>query len=435
MNEREQQRVAVLHEVAQGYLTAIAAAAMLGLTERQVRRLLAAYRREGAAARRHGNTGRQPTGTIPAAVRARVLELARTRYQGCSHQHLSELLAEREAITLSRSSVRRILVEAGTASPRQHAAAQHRQRRPRRLRTGMLVQIDASLHDWLEGRGPYLTLVAAIDDATNEVPAALFRPTEDAQGYFLLLQRLVAAHGRPLALYHDRHGIFRPNPKRAWGVAEQLAGCQEPTQFGRLLAELGIASIAAQSPQAKGRVERLFGTLQDRLVSELRLADAATLDEANRLLDSYLPRHNRRFAVPAPEAGAAYRPLDPACRPETVFCFKYQRTVAADNTVQLAEHRLQLQPGPTRHSWAKAQVEVHERLDGSLAVYHQGTCLVTTVAPLEAPTLRARSGRLLNADGPPAPEAPPAAPRPAPTRRKPAPDHPWRTPKRPPGTG
>jgi hypothetical protein len=166
-------------------------------------------------------------------VRARVVALAQTTYQGCNHQQLSELLAEREGLALSRSSVRRILLDAGVASPRQHAPAQHRQRRPRHPRAGMLVQIDASQHDWLAGRGPYRTLVAAIDDATNEVPAALFRPSEDAHGYFLLLRHLVPTVGRPLALYHDRHGIFQPNPKQQGrSLAEQLAGRPEPRNSG-----------------------------------------------------------------------------------------------------------------------------------------------------------------------------------------------------------
>ncbi|HEX5503151.1 MAG TPA: ISNCY family transposase [Thermomicrobiales bacterium] len=429
MRGDRQQRVAVVHEVAQGQLTVAAAAAVLGGSERQVWRLLAAYRRGGAGALRHGNAGRQPAHTISAAVRQRVVTLAQTTYQGCNEQHLSALLAEREGLTISRSSLRRILRAAEIGAPRQTAPAAARRRRARYPRAGMLVQIDASPHDWLEGRGPWLTLLAAIDDATNEVPAALFRLTEDAQGYFLLLQRLVAARGRPLALYHDRHGIFQPNPKRPWSVEEQLAGQAAPTQFGRLLAELGIASIAAQSPQAKGRVERLFGTLQDRLVSELRLAGVATLDAANQFLATYLPKHNRRFAVPAAEGGSAYRPLDPAYPLETLFCFKYQRTVAADNTVRFGEHRLQLLPGADRVSWAKAPVEVHERLDGELAVYYHGTCVATRPAPPDAPTLRARAGRRPTA--PPAPPAPSAAPAhppaaPAPTPRKPARNHPWR---------
>lgn len=302
----------------------------------------------------------------------------------------------------------------------------------------MLVQIDASPHDWLQGRGPQLTVVAAIDDATNEVPAALFRLTEDAHGYFLWLAQLVTTRGRPLALYHDRHGIFQHNPTRPWRPAEELAGQQEPTPFGRLLAELGITSIAARAPQAKGRIERRFGTLQTRLVVELRLAGASTLDEANTVLATLLPKHNRRFQVPAAAAGSAYRPWDLPCRLAEGFCFKYQRVVAADNTVRLGEHRLQLLPTPQRASWVRATIEVHERLDGSLAVYAAGTCLATQPAPREAPALRARGGRrppptsssampsLREAPAPPDPlVAPPPAPRPA-GPRKPAPNHPWR---------
>lgn len=194
-------------------------------------------------------------------------------------------------------------------------------------------------------------------------------------------------------------------------MAAQVAGQRAPTQFGRLLAELGSTAIAAQSPQAQGRVERLFGTLHDRLVSARRLADATTRDAANQFLATSRPKHNQRVAVPAAAGGSAERPRDPAGHPETVFCCKYQRTVAAENTVRCGEHGRQRLPGPTRRSWATAQVEVHERLDGSLAVYSQGTCLTTRPAPPDAPTLRARTGRRTPvAPAPPAaPSAPPAA--------------------------
>ena len=444
MKAKAQQRAEVLQHVEQGVLTAGAAAEVLGLSLRQVRRLVAAYHHGGAGALRHGNQGRQPVHTISAEVRQRVIALVQTTYHDCNPQHLSELLAEREGLVLSRSSLRRLLLAAGLYHPRHQAAAPHRQRRARSAQAGMLVQIDASPHDWLQGRGPRLTLVAAIDDATNVIPAALFRLTEDAHGSFLLLEQLVTTHGRPLALYHDRHSIFQHNPQRPWSPAEQLAGQAEPTQFGRLLAELGIARVppgrAARSPQAKGRhphagPRRLFGTLQTRLVIELRFAGASTLDEANAVLATFLPRHNHRFQVPAGVAGSAYRPWDLPCRPEEVFCFKYQRVVAADNTVRFGEQRLQLLPARQRLSWARAAVEVHERLDGSLAVYDQGTCLATQPAPLEASALRARSGprprpapageaartRPAAAAARPAPPPPHAA-----GPRKPAPDHPWR---------
>jgi hypothetical protein len=252
----------------------------------------------------------------------------------------------------------------------------------------MLLQVDGSRHDWLEGRGPYLTMVGAVDDATSTVPHALFREQEDAQGYFLLLREIIRAKGIPLALYSDRHSIFQVNPKQQESLEEQLAGERQPTQVGRALRELGIQSIVALSPQAKGRVERLWGTFQDRLVSELRLAGASTLAEANRVLWNFLPRYNARFAVPPPQPGSAYRPalgLDLA----GVLCFKNQRTVAKDNTIRLGPDTLQLLPGPGRASYARARVEVQERLDGSLAVCFQGNLIASRPAPPHAVTLRA----------------------------------------------
>ena len=162
----------------------------------------------------------------------------------------------------------------------------------------MLLQIDGSRDDWLEGRGPYLTLVGAIDDATGKVPYALFRDEEDAQGYILLLCQIVAEYGIPIALYHDGHGIFERSSKEPETIEEQLEGRRKPTQFGRVMEELGIVSITSLSPQARGRIERLWGTFQDRLVSELRLVGASNREEANKVLWDLLPRHNQRFAVP-----------------------------------------------------------------------------------------------------------------------------------------
>jgi hypothetical protein len=322
----------------------------------------------------------------------------------------------------------------------------------------MLLQLDASRHDWLQGRAPWLTLVGAIDDATNIVPYALFREAEDAHGYFLLMEHIVRHYGRPLAVYRDRHGIFERAPSERDTLAEQLKGTRDPTQFGRMLAELDINSIAARSPQAKGRIERLWGTLQDRLVVELRLAGATTVAEANQVLWRYLPGFNQRFAVAAAEPDLAYRDLVPGCEAARIFCFKYVRTVAADNTVRLGEHRLQLLAGQLRVSWAKCEVEVHERLDGSVAVYYQDECIATQPAPLETPVLRARQGQRVGSQarrpplipdvdaGRPAPEpgaaavrggrpaeisgspqAPGTVTRAEPSsRRSPAADHPWK---------
>lgn len=356
--------------------------------------------------------------------------LARDRYGGFNHCHLTEMLTEREGICLSRSTVRRILTEAGIRSPRKRRPPGHRSRRERYPCEGMLLQLDGSQHDWLEGRGPKLTLIGAIDDATGKVPYALFRYQEDAQGYFLLMRQVVSDHGIPLAVYHDRHSIFVRNDRERETIEEQLEGRRRPTQFGRLLEELDITSIPACSPQAKGRIERLWGTFQDRLISELRLAGVSTLEEANKVLWDFLPRYSRRFAIAAEKPDIAFVKPGKGFKPEEVFCFKYQRTVGPDNVVAFAKQRLQIMPSNGRLSYVRARVEVQERMDGSLAVYYQGQCLLTTPAPLEAPVLRTKRRARIYSDRPAeavlaqVPQQLLTAKPPFP--RKPAPNHPWR---------
>jgi len=431
LNKKEQKRLMVVNQVERGVMTAREAAEVLGLSLRHVRRILAAYRKEGAQALAHGNWGRKPCNTLDESLKKRVVELAQSTYAGCNVQHFTELLAERENIPLSRSSVRLILLGAGIKSPRRRRAPKHRSRRERYPREGMLLQIDGSDHDWLEGRGPRLSLVGAIDDATGEVPYALFRDEEDAQGYTLLLRYIVESQGIPEALYHDGHGIFERSRKEPESLEEQLMGKRKPTQFGRIMEELGIISITSLSPQARGRIERLWGTFQDRLVSELRIAGASNREEANRVLWSFLPRYNPRFVVPAAEPGSAYREPPESFNPEEVFCFKYQRTVGRDNVVRFGEHRLQIMPTNGRLSYVKARVEVHERMDGSLAVYYKGQCLLTKPAPVEAPVLRVRNtSRLIPGASEPLESAPPIVNKilkPKATHPyKPAPNHPWR---------
>ncbi len=434
LNRKEQRRLVVLNQVGRGELVGLEAAALLGLSLRQVRRLVAAYGKEGAAGLAHGNRGRKPCHVLEHGLKEQVIGLARTTYAGCNTQHFTELLQEREGVSLSRSSVRRILLQAGLRSPRKRRPPKHRRRRERYPREGQLLQIDGSRHDWLQGRGPYLTLVGAIDDATGKVPHALFREQEDAQGYFLLLRQIVAEHGIPAALYQDRHSIFEVPGKAPQSLEEQLEGKRRPTQFGRLMEELGITSIASLSPQARGRIERLWGTFQDRLVSELRLAGARTLHDADQLLKDFLPRYNQRFAIPPAEAGAAFCKLQEGLNLDGVFCFKYERTVGTDNVVRLGEHRLQIMPTNGRASYARARVEVQERLDGSLAVYYQGHCLATKPAPPEAPLLRARHMARVVPNTSGAGIAPQTSVKekslntPPLHSGKPGPNHPWRRP-------
>ena len=393
MSQREQQRLKVLAEVEAGRWSAEQAAEVLGLSLRHVWRLKSRYRQEGAAAFMHGNRGRASPGRINEETRSRVKGLLAGAYAGCNDHHLAELLSLREGIVLSRKSIERIRREAGLKPARRRRAPRHRSRRDRMPQAGMLLQTDGSPHHWFGPDQPPCSLLVAIDDATGEVVAAVFREQEDAQGYFLLVKQVLKAKGIPLDLYHDRHSVFQDNSKRAWTLEEELLGRREPTQFGRALEELGITSIAAHSPQAKGRVERLNGTLQDRLVQELRLAGITGIRTGNRFLPAYLRGFNARFVVKAEEPGSAYRPLDAGLDLERILSFRYQRVVAMDNTVRLDGRLIQVPPGPKRRSYAGARVWVHELLDGSLGVWYQDHWLMHTSAKGNGAELRARKRR------------------------------------------
>jgi transposase len=420
LSAKEQTRLVVLNEVEAGRMKARDAAEVMKLSRRHVRRLRAAYRARGAESLAHGNRGRRPHNALDAETTARVVALAKEKYLRVNQQHLTELLQEREGICLSRSSTRRVLLRAGIGSARTRRAPKHRGRRQRKPKEGMLLQVDGSPHDWLEGRGPRLCLVGAIDDATNHVPHAVFRQQEDIQGYFIVLRRIVKTKGIPLALYHDKHTIFVSPRRDEPTLQQQLEGKTPLTQLGRALEELGITSIPAESPEAKGRIERLWGTFQDRLVSELRLADARTISDANQVLKRFLRHYNRRFTVPAAEEGSAYRPLSPDINLSMVFCLKHTRTVGRDNVVCFNRRRIQVLPSRDRKSYAGATVQVHERTTNGLAVYCHGVRLNTAPAPLEASALRKNTT-------PPPPAAPERPPHPAP-HTIPAADHPWRKP-------
>jgi len=432
LNQEEQRRVMVLTAIREGRVRARQAAQLLGVSLRHCRRLLAAYRRAGPAALAHGNRGRPPHNRLPEPLRRRVVRLARTTYIGFNHQHVTEVLAEEHGLVLSRRTVRRLLLAAGLPSPHPRRPRRHRRRRERMPQAGLLVQVDASHHSWLEGRGPTLALHGVIDDATNRVPAAVFRDAEDAHGYFLVLRDLVRAQGRPVALYGDRHGIFHKTPHATPTIEQQLRGLQQlPTQFGRALRELGIRWIPATSPQAKGRIERLWGTFQDRLVSELRRAHARTRAEANAVLAAFLPRYNARFAHAPADPHSAYRSVPPGVALDDICCFKYERSVANDNTVRLQEHLIQLLPGPQRRSYAKARVMVHEHLDGALSVVYQGTRLamhlLTPPPPPGTPVVLRARGHRSPTTPPPAQPSPSTRPHtfvvsPRKTTRA---DHPW----------
>jgi hypothetical protein len=289
---------------------------------------------------------------------------------------------------------------------------------------GMLLQVDGSRHRWLGPDGPWLTLIAGIDDATGDIPWAVFREQEDAAGYLMLLRQVVRRRGVPMALYSDRHTIFQVRAGEPLSPEELLAGGRPRTQVGRVLADLTITWIGARSPQAKGRIERLWRTLQDRWVQELRLRGVATLEEANQALPALLTQHNTRFRQPAATPGSAYRrpPHDVAAH--DVFCFKYWRTVSNDNVVTVDGRAIAIPPGPMRRSYAKARVEIREHLDGGASVHHQGSC-VARQGPQPGVLRARRRGRIGETAPPPAPR-PKQPPLPADQPWTPPANHPWR---------
>ena len=378
LSQKELQRVHVITSCVKGDMACARAAALLSLSIRQVKRLKRRLREDGEAALAHANRGRPSPRRLPERMRRSILRLARTTYAGFNDHHLHEKLREVEGFFLCRETLRRLLRQAGLGSPRKRRAPVHRQRRLRSAREGELVQLDGSPHDWLEGRGPLLTAVGLQDDATGKILAAQFFPTESAAGYFALLRHLLRRFGAPLAFYGDRSSIFVRNDD-AWSLQEQLAGKRNPTQFGRALEQLGITFLAARSPQAKGRVERLWGVLQDRLGSELRLAAACDLDSANTVLRRFLTDYNRRFARRPRHIQTAWRPapadLDRIC------CFVHPRVVSRDNVVQWEGQRFQIPQQGRRFSFAGAKVHLYQALDGRISLYYRDTKLLHTLAP------------------------------------------------------
>jgi transposase len=372
LSAKELQRVAVICNCVKGDLACASAAEMLAVTPRHVKRLKARLRQGGSAALAHASRGRSSPRRLPQPVRDRILRLARTTYAGFNDHHLCEKLTEQEGFSLSRETLRRLLRSAGLGPPRKRRPPAHRQRRIRSARQGQIVLLDGSPHDWLQGRGPRLTALGFQDDATGKILAACFFTGETTEGYFHLLRRLLVDHGIPLAFYGDRNGIFVRNDDH-WTAEEELAGERTPTQFGRALQQLGITYIAANSPQAKGRVERLWGVLQDRLVSELRLASACDLASANRVLQRFISDYNRRFARPARETEPAWRPAPKDLN--RICCFVHPRVVSNDNVVQWDGRRLQIPPHPRRFSFAGAKVQLYQNLEGEIAIYYGNTRL------------------------------------------------------------
>ncbi len=380
MSVRQQRRLEVLGKLGCGDIGVTEAGLLLGIGERQVRRAARRLTEEGIGSVVHGNTGRRPANRTPDAVRTRLVELTSPKGQGRYHDfntcHLQELLAASEGIEIGRSTLDRLLKEVGTRKRSRGRPKGSFKRRERKPKEGEMLLIDGSSHDWLEGRcagHKRLCLHAAVDDATEarrstgKVVHARFWPTECQAGYIRMARELTLTYGVPESFYHDRHTILC-SPKEPT-LEDELAGREPASQFEAMLAQLGAESIKALTPQAKGRIERLFKTLQDRLVKEMRLHGACTLEEANAFLPAFVERHNQQFAVePADPQAAWVVPGEPLDLPY-FFAAKQQRVVRADHTLSWMGQDLQLKRKRTERSLAGVNVNVHTTPDGEVFVY------------------------------------------------------------------
>jgi transposase len=367
MSVRELQRIEVLSEVLARRRTEISAAAILGLSTRQTRRLLAAYRDGGGGALIHKARGRTSNNRLIPGIREYVIELVRSRYADFGPSLAAEVLLEKDGVKVSRETLRRWMVEDGLWLSRKQRRSFH-QPRLRREAYGELIQIDGSEHRWFEDRGAPCSLLVFIDDATGKLMQLRFVPSESTSSYFDCLRGYLEAHGCPVAFYSDKHTVFRMN--------RDAQGGQGMTQFGRALAELNIEIICANSSQAKGRVERVNRTLQDRLVKELRLDDVCDMGAGNIFLPEFLERFNEKFSVRAARPDNLHRRLTVSPdRLSDILCHREQRHVGQQLTLAYDRKQLILDRSALSEDLGGQYVDLYDFADGRLEVRWKGQVL------------------------------------------------------------
>ena len=376
---KEVNRYRVVTEVIEKHLKITEAAKIIKRSERQVYRIKARVVRDGAKGVIHQGKKKRGARWLTEKIRSKIQSLRKNKYAGFNLTHMTEFLNEEEKIKVSRESLRQLLIDNGSYAPWKKQP-KHRQWREPSLREGHMLQFDTSDHEWLEKRGPRLFLIGGIDDATSSCPGARFALGDTSRENMRVLKRIVETKGIPLVFYCDKDANFKATKYES--IYKQLKGEDGQTQIERALKELGVEMIYANSPQAKGRVERAWGTFQDRLCSELRLHNISTLEAANHyLLEEYIPKHNRKFSHPAKESGVAYKPVPKGINLNNIFCFKDERTVAADNTIAYRTKYYQILPNSYRISFVKAKVTVIEWLDGSIHIFFNDQELKNTLIP------------------------------------------------------
>jgi transposase len=393
MSQRERQRYHLLKMVLERKITLQDAGRLMEISYRHAKRLKRKLVSEGARGLVHGNRGRPSPRALNGALAQRIIALSRAKYANFNDTHFTEKLKEGEGITVGRDTVRRLRRNNGIAPKRKRRARKHHQRRARKPQAGMMVLWDGSPHRWFGEATAPCCLMAAIDDATSELLDAFFIPYECSFGYMKLLEHMVKRYGIPCSIYQDRHGSLQRNDDH-WTLEEQLNGEQDPTQVGGCIKSLGITALFALTPQAKGRIERLFGVLQDRLIAEMELRDIKEMDAGNTFLNEhFIAEHNRRFAIKPEGSQKAWRRIPRDVDIERVISFRYQAAVGNDNALRLGGIVIDIPEGPGRRGYAKAKVEVRQLLDGSWRVYYRDTLIAQTdPTPLIEP-IRAKPRR------------------------------------------
>ncbi len=372
MSATELDRLEIIRKVVEQRLTQVEAAPLLGLTTRQIRRLQRGLESNGATALVSRKRGRPSNHQLAPGIQAQMLALVREHYADFGPTLAQEKLRELHSIHVGRETLRKWMTAAGLWIPRRNRLPAVHQPRHRRSCLGELVQIDGSDHEWFEERGPRCSLLVYIDDATGRLMELRFAHSESAFDYFAATRSYLARHGRPVAFYSDKHSIFRVAKEHSAGRSDGM------TQFGRALAELNIDIICANSPQAKGRVERMNQTLQDRLVKELRLRGISTMEAGNAFLPEFVDDYNRRFAQAPRNANDAHRPLRSDDNLEMIFSWQEERTMTRNLVVHFKRSAYLITPGPDTSALGGKPVRVHEWEDGRIEIHCDGRALPFT---------------------------------------------------------
>ena len=359
MSQRELKRLHVIKKVLDEVLSQVEASEILLLSSRQIRRMVRRVREEGDKGIRHGLRGKKSANRLPKKVKDKVIKLYRGKYEGFGPTLASEKLLDLEGINISKETLRNWLIESGDWK-KVRKSRTHRQWRERKHYFGEMVQMDGSHHDWLEGRGSELVLMAYIDDATNRI-FARFYDYEGTTPAMESFKHYIKGYGIPMSIYLDRHSTYKSTGKPT--IEDELSNKMPKSQFERALEELGVRVIHAYSPQAKGRIERLFKTLQDRLVKEMRLLGIKTKEEANEFLKHYLQGHNERFSINPAKEGDLHRAIPKDVDMDNILCIKTKRTLRNDFTISHDGNLYQIE----EHINGK-EVIVEERIDGSLHI-------------------------------------------------------------------